>query len=980
MKISTSKMGHLSKMTTEASTHHLLGEEAIPKGRGASVESLNFERVTNSYSIATRRQQLLHLGLLLPPPDSEESDHNNNSDSFGYFHSSIRMSLDAQQRAQQRGGHAGEPLIRHSPTGKQWTRWFLTISAGLACGCVAIFILYCVQRIGKYREARINYVLGGLMSENQFYDTLKAFLEYAGINLGLAWTSSIICLVWAPLAVGSGIPEVKAYLNGVCVPRFAKVNVFLAKIFATIMSVTSGLIVGPEGPLVHIGAIIGQGITKTADLKKWFVRQQQQSPLAEGSERKVQPREEEAAKFRYPYGAIIHEDEETDDIGNLNLHIQESTTTARSLDDSLRKSSNNNRAPSLLSQMFSHMSQFRNDHERRDLISIAVACGFACAFGAPVGGLLYSMEEASSYLSVRIMWRTLVATALGTLMISVYYGSITRYSVLSLGIDMTAAAVGNDKHKHKHISYEANNAATSFMEIPIYVLIGAAAGLLGALFNANYEYTNKRRKTFYGDPTMSRSKFRFFKLLEVAIVSLVTSILTFVLPVILPWACTSFNEIVEAEKNTLDLNGIDDVQESKLNCPEGMINEIGSILLGSRDEAMNEILTDPTVFEARTLLTCGLTFYFLMLITFGIDIPSGMFMPTLITGSNLGGWAGIMIQRYIMPTINPATIALLGATGMLAGIQRSTVSLVVIMMEATGKIKVLIPLIVTVIVARYVGDLFNDGVYHIGMHLKGYPYLDLYVKSGYDIANVTHIMTTPVVTLKEIETVARLVRILKTTTHNGFPVVDASETFVGLIRRDQIVALIECGIYTDQQSNNNPSTYGKPSLSLAEDETDDGLCRTDSSSSAGARKRHKRNDSVDIAMRPENEWYRDSVLKPRAGGGGRFLLGTSEIFPVRAIQRRTRTRVHLGENGCLVVDAPHDEVLQHVDIAAAMNCGARSVMERCPISQAYVLYATCGLRHLTVLGSGGRVSGIITRKNLDPDFLEEMTGIGRHDG
>lgn len=322
----------------------------------------------------------------------------------------------------------------------------------------------------------------------------------------------------------------------------------------------------------------------------------------------------------------------------------------------------------IFSQLLSHLSKFRNDHERRDLISIAVACGFACAFGAPVGGLLYSMEEASSYLSVRIMWRTLVATALGTLMISVYYGSLDRYSVLSLGVDLLTS-------DDQEVLFTAR-----FLEIPLYVLCGAASGLLGAFFNANYEYTNKRRKAFYGDPRMSRSRFLRYKLLEVAAVSLLTSTLTFVLPVTLPWACTRSNEKVGSEKDAI-LESSEEINSIQFNCPTGMVNEIGSILLGSRDDAMNDILTDPTIFEARTLLTCGLTFYFLMLITFGIDMPSGMFMPTLITGSTLGGWAGIMIQRYILPTVAPATFAMLMATGLLAGIQRTTVSLVVIMVR-----------------------------------------------------------------------------------------------------------------------------------------------------------------------------------------------------------------------------------------------------------------------------------------------------------
>lgn len=686
--------------------------------------------------------------------------------------------------------------------------------------------------------------------------------------------------------------------------------------------------------MVHIGAIIGQGITKTAGIERFFVLRHSEEELTDEMD--------ETTSLVY---------------GSMDDKYNNKPTKKR------RTHSNDT---SILSQLFSHLSKFRNDHERRDLISIGVACGFACAFGAPVGGLLYSMEEASSYLSVRIMWRTLVSTALGTLMISVYYGSLARYSVLSLGIDLS--------------SDEKVLNATKFLEIPVYVVIAAASGLLGALFNANFEYTNRRRKEFYGGPTMPRWKFRTFKLLEVAAVSLLTSILTFVLPVSLPWACVPFNDLAEKEKGIIDPLNADDIQESQLNCPVGMINEIGSILLGSRDEAMNEILTDPAVFEARTLLTCGLIFYFLMLITFGIDMPTGMFMPTLITGSNLGGWAGIMIQRHVMSTVNPSTFALLGATGMLAGIQRTTVSLVVIMMEATGKIEVLIPLIVTVIVARYVGDLFNEGIYHIGMHLKGYPYRDLYVKSGYDIVDVTHIMTTPVVTLKEIETVARLMHILKKTTHNGFPVVDKTETFVGLIRRDQIVALIECGIYCGE-SNNKPSTSIDSSVVLAENTTTDNNFQK---VNLGARHRkttrHRRNDSEDISLRPENEWYRDSVLKPTVGGRmSSILRGTAEILPTGTRQRRNRTRVHLGDHGCLVVDAPHDEVSEHVDIAAAMNCAARSVMERCPISQAYILYASCGLRHLTVLASGGRVSGIITRKNLDPEFLEEMTGIGSHD-
>jgi len=226
-----SRVGHLSRMTTEASSAHLLGHEAIPKGQGTT-ESLNFERSVNSYSIATRRAQLAHLGLL----DEEDSFAAHRDE---YFQARLSMRKELHLPLKKKTVHA--------PTGKQWTRWILTVSAGLLCGLVAIFILFCVQKIGEVRGRHINQHLK--WAKGREGRLVRAFFEYTAINLSLALSSCAICLWFAPLAVGSGLPEVKAYLNGVCVPRFAKFNVFLAKIFATILSVTSGLIVGPEGPL-----------------------------------------------------------------------------------------------------------------------------------------------------------------------------------------------------------------------------------------------------------------------------------------------------------------------------------------------------------------------------------------------------------------------------------------------------------------------------------------------------------------------------------------------------------------------------------------------------------------------------------------------------------------------------------------------------------------------------------------------------------
>lgn len=59
-------------------------------------------------------------------------------------------------------------------------------------------------------------------------------------------------------------------------------------------------------------------------------------------------------------------------------------------------------------------------------------------------------------------------------------------------------------------------------------------------------------------------------------------------------------------------------------------------------------------------------------------------------------------------------------------------------------------------------------------------------------------MSAPVVTLGPRERVRTLVNVLSETDHNGFPVVHPqTEEFLGLVRRDQLVALLEFGVFEE---------------------------------------------------------------------------------------------------------------------------------------------------------------------------------------
>ncbi|KAG0464018.1 hypothetical protein HPP92_020087 [Vanilla planifolia] len=128
-------------------------------------------------------------------------------------------------------------------------KWTLCLLIGVISGAVGFFNNLAIENLAGIKLL----CTSNLMVANKY---LMAFGVFAVTNFVLTMLAVTITSSIAPASAGSGIPEVRAYLNGVDAPDIFSPSTFLVKIFGCIATVSS-LHVGKAGPMVHIGASIG---------------------------------------------------------------------------------------------------------------------------------------------------------------------------------------------------------------------------------------------------------------------------------------------------------------------------------------------------------------------------------------------------------------------------------------------------------------------------------------------------------------------------------------------------------------------------------------------------------------------------------------------------------------------------------------------------------------------------------------------------
>ena len=274
--------------------------------------------------------------------------HSESEDSIPFLNSETSIKTTIAQKPSFYGNtesHQYEPdesevwrhhqILRHfEDRGHWWTfakkrevrRWWLTFVTGVLCGVIAIIVAFSTRIVTRSKFQLFHTLLEQEKSELVPYGTALCSIWLCNIFfIFIAWFT----VYMEPLAGGSGIPEIKCFLNGLNIPRFVRVKTLLCKVVGIIFSCSSGLPLGKEGPMVHAGAVIAAGVSQGRT--------------------------------------------NTFGIG--------------------------------MSSAFSKFQDFRNDREKRDFVACGAASGVAAAFGSPIGGVLFSLEEGASFWSTRLTWR-----------------------------------------------------------------------------------------------------------------------------------------------------------------------------------------------------------------------------------------------------------------------------------------------------------------------------------------------------------------------------------------------------------------------------------------------------------------------------------------------------------------------------------------------------------------------------------------------
>jgi chloride channel 3/4/5 len=238
-----------------------------------------------------------------------------------------------------------------------------------------------------------------------------------------------------------------------------------------------------------------------------------------------------------------------------------------------------------------------------------------------------------------------------------------------------------------------------------FILLGIMGGALGALF---IKATRIWALTFRRTPTIKR-----FPGFEVLLVAFITGIVSY------------WNRYTKIPVTELLL---------EIASPCDAYTETGTGLCPTREQIPQVIWYLSIAFVIKAILTT---------ITFGLKVPAGIYVPSMVVGGLLGRIVGHIVQWLALTytdsglfgqcnpagapedCVVPGVYAMVAAGATMCGVTRLSVTLAVILFELTGSLDHVLPFSIGVLVSKWTADFIEPrSIYDLLTDINSYPFLD----------------------------------------------------------------------------------------------------------------------------------------------------------------------------------------------------------------------------------------------------------------
>ncbi|KAF3347523.1 DASH complex subunit dad3 [Verticillium dahliae VDG2] len=327
-----------------------------------------------------------------------------------------------------------------------------------------------------------------------------------------------------------------------------------------------------------------------------------------------------------------------------------------------------------------------NDAKRREILSATAAAGVAVAFGAPLGGVLFGLEEVSYFFPAKTLFRTFFCCMVAALTLKFLNPYGTQKIVLF------------------QVRYIIDWA---YFELATFVVVGMLGGAAGALFI---------KASKYWAQSFRRIKvIKAYPMLEVLLVAIATALLSY-------WNVFTRLPVAKLLLNLASPCNDKDTDRDDLGLCPSEISEIPPILM--------------------SLLVAFLIKGLLTIVTFGIKVPAGIYVPSMVVGGLMGRMVGHIVQWTVMrfphfglwsdcaatvpgTCIQPGAYGLIAAGSTMCGVTRLSVTLAVILFELTGSLDYVLPFSLAILVAKWTADAIEpESIYDLLTNMNSYPFLD----------------------------------------------------------------------------------------------------------------------------------------------------------------------------------------------------------------------------------------------------------------